>query len=410
MRRARHVLVPILAGLVLAGCGGTDAPDAGPRRVTRTAADVSIVARTDALAEVRDMVTLPGGDVWVLNSLEPLFLGFAADGTPLGEYGALGGGPAEFGAPSAFVTDPGAEGAWVFDAGRHALLEVSSTPDGGRREIALPTDGLPPTHLFGGREIIGAGVRSARLGGRFVFARSAPAMEGGLVSLWRSIWTADLVAFDPADGTVELLVSLGEVLGDPDTAYELVGDFPPFPFWFRLWTVCGGTVVHVYDRLGNRVQAFAADGTALPPRALPPARPREVTKEDVARVGFGLGMLEAGGELDSRATPADSARLIARLSTRVGADGDLLDALLPRYVDLHCSTDGTLWLRRFDVERGDLRGGLEWVALRPDGSTWEVTFPERFDAYRFLADRVLGAQRDALDVAGVAWLSLPGEG
>jgi hypothetical protein len=77
-------------------------------------------------------------------------------------------------------------------------------------------------------------------------------------------------------------------------------------------------------------------------------------------------------------------------------------------VDLQCSTDGTLWLRRFDVGRGDLRGGLEWVALRPDGTTREVTIPEGFDAYRFLEDRVLGAQRNALDVASVAWLRLPG--
>jgi hypothetical protein len=46
--------------------------------------------------------------------------------------------------------------------------------------------------------------------------------------------------------------------------------------------------------------------------------------------------------------------------------------------------------------------------LRPDGTTREVTFPEGFDAYRFLEDRVLGAQRNALDVASVAWLRLPG--
>jgi hypothetical protein len=395
--------------LALAACGPSDGRDNGPGRAVLTAEDVSVLAESESLAGVRDMMALPSGDVWVINTLEPLFLGYLADGTSLGEHGRLGGGPGEFGAPTTFVTDAGGGGAWVFDAERHAVVEVSGVGGEARREIALPTDGsLPPTHLFGGRELIGEGVRAARLGERIVFARNAPAMEGGFVAFWRAIWTADLVIFDPADGSVELLTSLGEALGDPDEAFELVGDFPPFPFWFRLWTVCGGSVVHVYDRLGNQVQAFAEDGSRRQPRALPPLRTRRVTKEDVARVGFGLGMLEAGGELDSRATSEDSARVITLLSARVGAEGEQLDALLPRYVDLQCSTDGTLWLRRFDVGRGDLRGGLEWVALRPDGTTREVTFPEGFDAYRFLEDRVLGAQRNALDVASVAWLRLPG--
>ena len=413
--RTRPCVRPPASGLwltsiivVLTACGApAHRSGVDEDHVTIPADSVVTLSRTESLAQVKDLTVLPNGDVWVLNSIEPLFVEFAPDGHVVREHGRIGGGPTEFGAPTAFVTGNVAGAAWVFDAERHALLEVSGR-DSSRREIPLPSDeSLPPTHLFGGRELIGAGLRTARLGEEFVFARNPPDFSEGMLSFWRAIWTADLVAYDPKQGSTQRLISLAEALGSPDDSFELAGDFPPFPFWFRLWTVCSDAEIRVYDRLSNKVLAFSADGSPLSADTLPTVRPGHVTKEQMARVGFGLGMLEAGGELTSRGTPQDSARIIAQLSRRLEGDSDQLEALLPRYVDMSCATDGTLWLRRYDAERADLRGGPTWVRLSRGGTLQEVELPERFDAYRFLPDRVWGILRDSLDVPTVAWMKLP---
>lgn len=395
-----------ISAVLLIGCDpGASASDTGA--LALSAAQVETLSSTESLAQVKDLTVLPNGEIWVLNSLEPLVVAFAPDGRILREFGKRGGGPTEFGAPTAFVTG-GIDGeAWVFDAERHAVIQVSEE-EADREVLLLPTDALPPTHLFGGREILGEGLRPARLRDDIVFAVNTPDFSDGLHSFWRSIWGADLVSYTAASGTTNRLVSLAETLGDPADAYELVGDFPPFPFWFRLWTVCGGATMRVYDRLGNQVRAFSADGSPLRSDTLPTVQPRPITKEQMARVGFGLGMLEAGGELTSRGTPEDSARIIAQLSRRVEGSPEHLDALLPRYTDMRCGSDGTVWLRRYDPSHVDLHGGLTWVAVAPGGALRDVTFPERFDPYAFLADEVWGVQRDALDVPTVARIALPG--
>lgn len=407
MRRSAAVLVT-LTGCGLTGCGPTDAPPPDPSATGAVAlTDVTLLAHTTSLAEVRDIAVLESGEVWAMNSIAPLFIGFGADGQVTAEFGAYGGGPTEFSAPTTFVTNHIDGAPWVFDAERHTLIEIVDA-ETGRGEHLLPRDGpIPPTNLFGGREVIGAGLRSARLGNEIVFASNVPRMAGGMVSFWRSIWSADLLGFDLGSGSVRPILSLAETLGNPDEHFALPGDFPPFPFWFRLWTVCSGDEIRVYDRIGNRVRRFARDGAERPADTLPSIVPHEVTKARMARVGFGLGMLQAGAELTSRASPEDSARVLTLLSGQIDGTPAELDTLLPRYVDMHCGADGTVWLRRFDVERGDLRGGLEWVRILEGGAVLRYTFPERFDAYRFLPDRVLGVQRDAFDVPTVAWLAVP---
>lgn len=408
--RSAPLWLPALlaAVLTLPACGRTDAPSAGPSAIGPiTLNDVTPFAHTTSLAEVRDLTVLPGGDVWAMNSIEPLFVHYRADRTVASEFGAFGGGPTEFSAPTTFVTGNIDDAPWVFDAERHTLIEVVDT-DIARAEQPLPRDGsLPPTHLFGGREVIGAGLRSARLGDEIVFASNAPMMAGGMVSFWRAIWSADLVALEPTTGTERHILSLADVLGSPDDHYTLAGGFPPFPFWFRLWTVCEDGEIRVYDRIGNRIRSFTSDGIEHAGDTLPTFTPRTVTKQQMARVGFGLGMLQAGAELTSRASPEDSARVIDLLSGQIEGSSADLDTLLPRYVDLHCGSDGSVWLRRFDEESGDLRGGRHWLRIVEEGAARSYTFPERFDAFRFLADRVLGVQRDEFDVATVAWLGVP---
>jgi hypothetical protein len=53
---------------------------------------------------------------------------------------------------------------------------------------------------------------------------------------------------------------------------------------------------------------------------------------------------------------------------------------------------------------GRSEGGGAWLRIMPDGAAEETHFPDRFDPYRFTAERIWGVQRDALDVASVAWM------
>jgi hypothetical protein len=84
-----------------------------------------------------------------------------------------------------------------------------------------------------------------------------------------------------------------------------------------------------------------------------------------------------------------------------------LAAYLPRYVNLHCSEGGTLWIQPLDVAGGGLSGGRTWVRISPDGTRRTVEMPLRFDPFRFTNDRIWGVQRDELDVASIAWIDVP---
>lgn len=45
-----------------------------------------------------------------------------------------------------------------------------------------------------------------------------------------------------------------------------------------------------------------------------------------------------------------------------------------------------------------------WLRIATDGSIRRITFPDRFDPFRFTSERVWGAE---LDAASIAWIDLP---
>jgi hypothetical protein len=95
---------------------------AGPLALT------AVLGTSPSIATVKDLAVLPDGAVWLLNSIEPFFIGFDASGQVLGTRGAAGGGPEEFRRPAAFVAG-GLDGeAWVLDPLRHVFIRVSE-PD-----------------------------------------------------------------------------------------------------------------------------------------------------------------------------------------------------------------------------------------------------------------------------------------
>lgn len=335
--------------------------------------------------------------------IEPLLVGFGPGGEPLGEHGFFGGGPEEFVRPVGLVTG-GIEGeAWALDTGRRAFIRVSR-PGDPWAPISLSPDSFRPSPSSV-RDVSLVRVRTARLGEEVILPRSVPPQESGMASFWLGVWGADLVAIDPADGTARSVLRLMDVLGDPTPHWPPTPDFLPFPPWFRLWTVCSNREIRVHDRIRNEIRGFTPNGLELEAIALPEPTLTSVSEEQFATAMLEVAAMEAAGSVGRAPLRVDTARLLPFLRGRIEGDPTQLARLLPRYVDLHCTEDGALWARPFDIDVGGLRGGPTWLRIAGDGRLQEVRLPPRFDPLRFTTDRIWGVQRDELDVPSVAWIA-----
>ncbi len=404
MTSVRIAVCVLVAALATACEDEPDGVDPGVP-IELDASAIEVLGTSDSLVVARDLEVLDDGSVWVLNEREPYFIGFGPGGDLLGAHGRAGGGPGDFRMPSGFLTGGWQGGAWVFDFARHAMIRVSEPDDWA--EVPLRSDSLPPGSVQGGMNMLAPSVRTASLGGEIIVPRSGGTMQEGLLRYRLSLLGADLVAVDPETGGVRTLISLGDELDDPS------GDFIPseggFPLWYRLWAVCGGDLVRVYDRVRNQLRGFDGSGTEVDPVNLPPVPFTEVSARQFARAVFGLRQAEVTGAVGVRLTAEDSARVLDQLAGMVKGQPHELASYLPRYVDLRCSEDGTMWMQPLDVELGGLRGGRLWLRIAPGGGVREVWFPERFDAFRFRASRVWGVYRDENNLPSVAFVPLGGD-
>lgn len=249
-------------------------------------------------------------------------------------------------------------------------------------------------------------VRTARLGDQVILPQSLAGLEVGVNSMVAGMLRADLLGFDTGSGSVESVLSLGRVLDDPFEGFVASED--GFPLWRRLWAVCGGDELRVYDRVRHQLRGFDPSGVELTAIDLPPEnRITEVTPRQFAEVFFPLRQAEMTGGVGSRLSAADSARLLNEMASGVKGTPTELAAYLPVFSDFRCSPQGTMWLRPFDVDEGGLSGGRSWLEIKPNDGVREIEFPQGFDPYRFADDRVWGVQRDAFDVASIAWAPLP---
>ena len=408
-RAATLGLVVVLALAALAGCGSAEpSNDDDDAPLILTADDVHLLGTSDSLAVVQDLAVLDAGAVWVQNSVEPLFLAFDEGGGLVAAHGERGGGPEEWGAPVGLVVGGWDGEAWALDLRRHALIRASS-PGEGRSELALPEPAIPRGSVIGGMGYMSPVVRAARLGDEIVLPRRRGDGELAATEYWTAFFDADLVALDPATGEVRTVVALAEVLGDLRARFvEVSAGFPPFPFWYRLWAVCGDEI-RVHDFVRNQLHAFAADGTALEPLDLPPPPFTEATPEQFVRAVFDLVAAERAGAVTEgvgNMSAEDSTRLIQGAVARLEGTPEQHAAILPQYVDFRCDDAGGMWLRPMDLEAGGMAGSATWLRIDPNGAVREVTFPARFDPYRFTDGRVWGVVRDELDVATVGWVGL----
>ncbi len=395
----------VVAVLTVCSCVDPGPPTgASSQSLVFTGADVHVWATSDRLATVRDLEVLADGSVWVLNSDEPLFLGFDPMGSLLAVHGTRGGGPEEFGQVAGFVSDRATDQAWVLDTRRHALIEVSN-PGGPRSEEPLPADLIPRGSLVGGFSLTNPTVRTSAFGPEVILPRTGAPRGTGLTALRLAILGADLVAFDPRTDSVDVVVSLARTLDDPEPTFEPTEG--GFPLWFRLWSTCGKDTIRVYDRVRNEVRGFTHEGHEVATVSLPPVSLTEVTPTQLAMAVFELRAAEVTGGVGGVLSEADSTRLMQSMIQEAKGSPQQLATYLPRYVDLRCGDDGTLWIQPLDPDLGGLKGSRTWLALLPDGYTRQVTLPERFDPLRFRQGRIWGVQRDDLDVASVAYLELP---
>ncbi len=394
-----------LSGLAsVAGCDGADAGSTPGAPIELDESTIDVLGGSDSLAVVRDLEVASDGSVWVLNSAEPFFVGFGPDGELLGSYGRSGRGPREFPMPAGLLAGGWQGEAWALDLVRHAMIRVSR-PDADWAEVSLRSTSLPPGTVRGGMSMLSPTVRSARLGGEFIIPRTSATMETGVLNYRFSLLRPDLVAVDPEAGETRTLLAFGDVLDDPS------GDFIPseggFPMWYRLWAVCGDDIVRVYDRVRNQLRGFDGSGAELLPIDLPPVPFTEVTTLQFAKAVFPIRQAELTGDVWSRLSEEDSLRVLNRMARSVQGEPHELASYLPRYVDLRCSEDGTMWMNPIDLDAGGLRGDRLWLRIAADGSTREVRLPERFDALRFSDSRIWGVYRDEFDIAVVASIALP---
>lgn len=97
-RESLALQIPTIIAMLLVALSGCDrVPQSSENSdVTVLATDLHVVATAESIAVVEDLAVLPDGTVWVLNSVEPFFVGFAPQGSILAAHGRAGGGPEEF--------------------------------------------------------------------------------------------------------------------------------------------------------------------------------------------------------------------------------------------------------------------------------------------------------------------------
>ena len=395
----------VLTGLAsLAGCDGGDTGRGPGSPVDLSESAIEVLGGSDSLAVVRDLEVARDGSVWVLNSAEPFFVGFGPDGESLGAHGRSGRGPRDFPMPAGFLAGGWQGDVWALDLVRHAMIRISR-PDADWAEIPLRSASLPPGTVRGGMSMLGSSVRSARLGGEFIVARTSETMEAGVLNYRFSLLQPDLIAVDPEAGGARTLLAFSEALDDPS------GGFIPsdggFPMWYRLWASCGESVVRIYDRVRNQLRGFDGSGAEVRPIDLPPVPFTEVTPRQFAKAVFPIRQAELTGDVWSRLSSEDSLRVLNQAAQSVRGEPRELASYLPRYVDFRCSESGTMWINPIDLDAGGLKGASVWLRIEPDGAIREVYLPERFDALRFSDSRIWGVYRDEVDIAVVASIRLP---
>ena len=171
----------------------------------------------------------------------------------------------------------------------------------------------------------------------------------------------------------------------------------PYP----VWTVCGNGTVGLYDPLSNTLRRFTKEGEELGAFGLPDERQVEITVERVFEMFYrqleaNVSSAQLPAKAEMRSLTEEQNEELVRTSASV----------YPEYADLRCTSDGTLWIRPFDVTAVRLGQGSDWIRLSADGSQTRFALPRTFRTFRIERDRIWGTLQDTLGIESIVWVGL----
>jgi len=201
--------------------------------------------------------------------------------------------------------------------------------------------------------------------------------------------------------SLALHTPIADLVGDPASRHGTATTLLPYP----VWTVCGNGTVGLYDPLSNTLRRMRQSGEELAALALPDEREVEITVERVfemfyRQLGANVSSAQLPAKAEMRSLTEDQNEELVRTSASV----------FPEYADLRCTTDGTIWIRPFDVTAVRLGQGSDWLRLSADGSQTRVALPRAFRTFRIEGDRIWGTIQDTLGVESVVWVGLDSAG
>ncbi|MCI0437077.1 MAG: hypothetical protein L0271_26065 [Gemmatimonadetes bacterium] len=379
-----------------AGCGERGQGGSGLDDVeTIPETAIQVVGSSDLIRNIVDVALASDRTIWILNAAEPYFIAMAPDGSVIRTWGRRGGGPGELRNPNTLVPDVSGP-LWVFDRSHHAFLRVDG-PEDAVETIAIPAESIPAGRIMSA-ENLGAG-QGARAWIRGVDSGFLLAVSRAGSSPFTRLWNSDIVRLT-RDGTTEIAVPIADHLGDPGDRFgQEATEFLPFP----LWALCPNGSTALYSPLSNSVLRLSrGEHAAVDSAGLPPERGIEMTMDRIFRMAYGFMQSQAPA-----GQRPDSATLYAELQGQWSEMQTRSATVFPEYADLHCTEPGTLWLQRFDPDRGMMGRGPVRLRIGEDDRIRTIRFPDSFRPLRFESTRALGVHRDDLDIESVAWMMLP---
>jgi hypothetical protein len=411
-RRATRFALAAAMVLALGACGGDSAglPPGDLFEHPESIGDeaLEVMGTSDNLSQVVDLAVAPDGTVWLLNAAPPFFVALDPDGWEVAVGGQRGGGPGEFGQPTALVRLD--SGVWSWDARRGALSRVSG-PEGlsagaSLRSIPVQEPGGAPmrTAVFSEQLLVGARAWVGGRGDQAILAR-VPGSTGGIAL---HLWEAEFVAVDVADadsGVAEIFASTS-LLASPEERYPGAEFYLPSP----LWSQCSDGTMTAYDPVRNALVRVDGSGEPLGSVSLPPAREIEATPE---RLFDDLAPHMLASMPPGQAPPLEEMR--AEFMGSYEQARSRLSHVMPEYRELACTGGGAdgdgphAWLQLLEIGRsGDASGG-RWlrVSLSGDAEARVFLVPDGFRPLHFLDGVAWGVSYGEFEVPYLARLELP---
>lgn len=331
-------------------------------------------------ADVRDVVS-DGTNLWVLDRAPPYITRISLDGEIVHRFGRNGEGPSELSQPVALRVAGDRVDVWDMALSKRASFLWDGTLDAVQR-LSDERSGWIRSDIERVSHVDPWRVRA--LGGSTYFVRIPQGMTQPLDFGGGELVRADA---DLTPGTG--IARFADYLPHDERG---TGQFPAVP----LWDACSRGMA-LWNPREERVEWMDGDGLLV--HSVPVAsRGVPITDEGILAFLREMAAHELGPGVE---VPADELR------ARVREVRPLFGRLATDFVDLRCSSEGAVWLRRFDLEAHPLGADDAWLRVPEYGEATVVRFPPEFEPYLFTSGEVVGVvQTPSGDRLG-AWRTVP---